>query len=161
MLTCAGDEMCLTADAERVCADLVALGAVATSGHRSVAGQAHAMAVNVAQNRKWIGQTYRHGAELQALVDAHPEWVSARDIGEGLYLAMTFDGAHAGGLSHHLLLPCPCFDLDPESVTDRVRVRIEDYQREGVIVQVLWREGGLKKCHIEVAALPDVKTVEV
>jgi hypothetical protein len=161
MKTRDGDEMSLTPDAERVCADLVRLAAVPTSGHRTVAGQAHAMAVNVAVNRAWIGQTYRHGAELQKLVDAHPEWVTVRDIGEGLYLAMMHDGLLPAQLSHHLSLPCRCFDLSPESVTEAVRRRIEDYQREGVIAQVLWIEGGLKKCHIEVAALPVNKIMEV
>lgn len=150
-------DLSLTADAATVLTDLMTLGAVPTSGHRTIAGQAHAMAVNVAQNRAWIGQTYRHGAGLQQLVDAHPEWVTPAMIGEELYREMTLNPDVARGLSHHLLLPCPCFDLDPESVTEKVRLRIEDYQREGVIIRVLWIEGGLKKCHIEVMALPNNK----
>ena len=125
-----------------------------------MAGQAHAMAVNTVQQRDWIGRTYRHGAALQALVDAHPEWATVEILGEELFKAMVHDGL-AAGISHHLCLPCSVFDLSPESVTDAVRLRIEDYQREGVIAQVLWREGGLKKCHIEVAALPDNKITEV
>jgi hypothetical protein len=75
----------LTADAQRVLDDLMSLGAVPTSGHRNVAGQARAMAVNVAQQRDFIGRTYLHGAELQGLIDAHPEWVTAERIGEELY----------------------------------------------------------------------------
>ena len=156
-----GDDMLLTPDAERVCSDLVSFGAVATSGHRSVAGQARAMAVNVSEKRDFIGLTYRHGRPLQLLVDAHPEWQTAERIGEELYREMTLHPELARGLSHHCQHPCPCFDLDPDSITERVRLRIEDYQREGVITQVLWREGGLKKCHVEVAALEDVKVRQV
>ena len=151
------DDMALTADAKLVLDDLVSLGAVPTSGHRSVAGQARAMAVNAAINRQFIGQTYKRGAALQRLVDEHPEWVTATRLGEGLFQAMTLDPALANGLSHHLIYPCPCFDLDPDSVTEAVRLRIEDYQREGVITQVLYREGGLLRCHIEVGPLPAVK----
>lgn len=157
MLTYAGDEMSLTPDAERVLTDLMTLGAVPTSGHRNVAGQARAMAVNVALNRAWIGQTYIHGAALQTLIDAHPEWVTAERIGEGLYQAMILDPALARGISHHLMLPCPCFDLSPESATYDVRLRIEDYQNEGVITKVLYREGSLDKAHVEVAMLPEIK----
>lgn len=154
------DEMCLTADAERVCADLVSLGAVPTSGHRSIAGQARAMAVNVAQKRAFIGQVYKRGAALQKLVDAHPEWVTATRLGEGLFQAMTLDPELAKGISHHLLYPCPCFDL-AVPVPAAVKARIAEYQREGVITQVLWKEGGLDKCHVEVMPLPEIKVVEV
>ena len=154
-------DMGLTADASLVCTDLVRLGAVPTSGHRSVAGQARAMAVNVAKNRDWIGQTYRRGAYFQALVDQHPEWVTATRIGEGLYQDMTLHPELVKGLSHHLMLPSPCFDLDPESVNDGVRGQIEAYQQEGVITKVLWVEGGIRKTHIEVGHLPTIKVVEV
>jgi hypothetical protein len=161
MLTQDGDEMSLTTDAESVCADLVRLGAVPTSGHRSVAGQARAMAVNVVQRRNFIGKTYRHGQALQALVDAHPEWVTVERIGEELFQAMTLNPELARAISHHLLLPCPCVDLQPSSVNAQVREAIESYQREGVIVVVLWEEGGLPKCHLECATLSNIKVVEV
>ena len=42
-----------------------------------------------------------------------------------------------------------------------LRTRIAGYMAEGVITKVLWEEGGLPKVHVEVASLPDVKTVEV
>ena len=150
----------LTPDAESVAADLVALGAVVTSGHRSVAGQARAMAVNVALKRDWIIQTYRHGAALQQLVNEHPEWQTSTRIGEGLYQEMTLHPEMTKDLSHHLQYPCPCFDLDPDSINDSVRAMILAYQQEGVVTQVLWKEGGLPKCHIETAPLRNVK-VEV
>lgn len=153
MLTRDGDEMSLTPDAENVCADLVRLGAVPTSGHRTVAGQAHAMSVSVVQNRDWIGQTYRHGAALQGLITAHPEWITAERIGEELYRAMMLDGM-GKDISHHLLLPCPCFDLSPSSLNDEIRARIKMYQFEGVITQVLYKEGGVPKCHVECQELP-------
>jgi hypothetical protein len=42
-----------------------------------------------------------------------------------------------------------------------VKAQIAAYQREGVITKVLWREGGLPKCHVEVAELPVNKAEEV
>ena len=151
----------LTADAQRVLDDLMTLGAVPTSGHRSVAGQARAMAVNVAVNRDFIKRTYKRGAALQQLVDANPEWVTAEKIGEELYREMTMHPELAKGLSHHLEYPCSVFDLDPRSMNAPLRTRIAGYMAEGVITKVLWEEGGLPKVHVEVASLPDVKTVEV
>ena len=153
-------DFCLTADAKLVLDDLVSRGAVPTSGHRSIAGQARAMAVNTALNRQFIGQTYKRGAALQRLVDEHPEWVTATRLGEGLFQAMTLDPELAKGLSHHLIYPCPCFDLDVP-VNEDVKARIEEYQREGVITRVLWKEGGMDKCHVECSALPAIKVEEV
>ena len=147
----------LTPDAEAVAEELVALGAIVTSGHRSVAGQARAMAVNVAQNRDWIGQVYRHGAALQLLVFHHPEWVTSARIGEELYKEMILHPELTKDLSHHLQYPCPCFDLDPDTVNDQVKAMILAYQQEQVITQVLWKEGGFPKCHIEVGHLRNVK----
>lgn len=160
MTTHDGQEMSLTPDAELVCADLVRLGAVPTSGHRNIAGQARAMAVNTAQRRDFIGKTYLHGAELQALVDAHPEWVTVERLGEELYRAMMIDGM-GQNISHHLQLPCHCFDLAPSSLNDEIRARIKMYQFEQVITKVLWREGGLLRCHIEVSPLPVNKIDQV
>ena len=151
----------LTADAQRVLDDLMTLGAVPTSGHRSVAGQARAMAVNVAVNRDFIQRTYKRGAALQQLVDAHPEWVTAEHIGEELYREMMLKPELAKGLSHHLEYPCSVFDLDPQSMNAPLRTRIAGYMAEGVITKVLWAEAGIPKCHVEVASLSDIKTVEV
>ena len=163
----------LTADAQRVLDDLMTLGAVPTSGHRSVAGQARAMAVNIVKvtydadgnavlHRDFIGRTYKHGRPLQTLIDAHPEWVTVAKIGEELYREMGRVPELAKGLSHHLEYPCPCFDLDPKSITAPIRTRIAGYMAEGVITKILWEEGGLPKCHVECAvSLPDIKSVEV
>jgi hypothetical protein len=42
---------------------------VFTSGLRDILKQSVAMARNVARNPKWIGETYKHGQELQELLD--------------------------------------------------------------------------------------------
>lgn len=155
-----GQEMGLTADAERVASDLAAHGAVMTSGHRHLDRQAHAMAVNTLQNRQWIGQTYLHGAEIQELVTHHPEWDTEDELSNQIFYFLSDHPDIAKTISHHLLVPCPCFDVKPQSVNDVVRQRIAEWEREGVITKVLWKEGWLEKCHIETALLPENK-VEV
>jgi hypothetical protein len=160
MTTMTGEEMCLTYDAEKVAQDLAAIGAQFTSGHRDLKRQAHAMAVNVVLKRQWIGQTYKHGDFLQQLVNCHPEWVSEESIEHGLYdYLATANPNDIRQLSHHLLQPCPCMDIQPrfDDVGEKIKARIGEWQREGVIVQALWQEGGLDRWHIEVGAYPDNK----
>lgn len=160
MKTITGSEMFLTADAEHVAQDLEVLGAAFTSGHRDLRGQAHAMAGNVVRNRQWIGQTYLHGRFLQQLVDCHPDWVEADALEAGLYDYLEDATAEkVGALSHHLLLPCPCMDIQPrfDETGEALKARILQWQTEGIVRQVFWKEGGLDRWHIEVAALPNNK----
>lgn len=171
-----GHEMSLSPAAELVCADLVARGAWATSGYRQVVRQAHVMAQNVCKitfapedtlhahpilHRDWIGRTYRHGQALQDLLDEHPEWDTIEEIMTQFVHYLTDHPDVAVRLSHHSQFPCEVFDLDPDSVHNAVKARIAEYEREGVIVRVLWEEGGMPKCHVEVRHLPDNKVMEV
>lgn len=156
----------LTEDCARVTAELVALGALVTSGYRDETAQAHAMATNMLTpspsfphgNRQWIAHTYKFGAPVQAEVDAHPDWTTVDQLAAGLLAYMQAHPDDTARLSHHLRCPCPCVDLHPmdETTEDgaRVKARILAYQRDGIITQVLWTEGGLPRWHIEVGLLP-------
>lgn len=157
MKTVRGDEMYLTPDAEIVATDLAALGATFESGHRDVYHQAHAMAVNSMENRQWIGETYKHGAGCQALLNKHPEWDTKDEIEKGLLEYMLANPDEAELLSHHFQMPSPVFDVTPATVTVTVKARIQSWQQDGTIRQVLWKEGGLNRCHVEVADLPHIK----
>jgi hypothetical protein len=57
-----------------------------TSGRRTIAQQAHAMAANIVSlpDRQFIGRTYLAGAKLQEWVDAHPDAVTVDAITAGL-----------------------------------------------------------------------------
>jgi len=55
-----------------------------TSGYRPWAQQAHAMAVNVAATRDWLGLVYHREPQLQAWVDAHPEVRDVDSLSAGL-----------------------------------------------------------------------------
>lgn len=57
-----------------------------TSGRRTIAQQAHAMASNIVSlhDRQFIGKTYFAGAKLQQWVDAHPNAVTVDAISAGL-----------------------------------------------------------------------------
>ena len=160
MKTIDGHEMFLSADAEKVAQDLAALGAVFTSGHRDLRGQARAMAQNTVLNRHWIGETYKHGDFAQELVNCHPNWVSEAAIEQGLFEYFhSIVSAEVEQLSHHLRLPCPCMDLQPrfDEVGELIRARILIWQHEDIIKQVLWKEGGLDRWHLEVETLPQIK----
>lgn len=161
MIDLDGQELGLTTDAERVAGTLVEVGARITSGHRHLARQAQAMAVNVLQNRQWVGQTYRRGAGIQALIDAHPEWTTPQELSQQIFFYLSDHPDETAAISHHLRFPCPVFDVDPASANPKVVALIGDYQREGLITKVLWKEGGLNKCHVEVMPLPENKVVQV
>ena len=61
-----------------------------TSGRRTIAQQAHAMAANIVSlhDRQFIGRTYLAGANLQQWVDAHPDAISVDAITAGLLEVM-------------------------------------------------------------------------
>jgi hypothetical protein len=61
-----------------------------TSGRRTIAQQAHAMAANIVSlnDRQFIGRTYLAGAKLQQWVDAHPNAVTVDVITAGLLEVM-------------------------------------------------------------------------
>jgi hypothetical protein len=90
---------------------------VFTSGRRTIAQQAHAMAVNTQVKRSWIRDTYAHSAasvKLQAWVDAHPGAVTVDAIAAGLERVMrTLPLAELVHLSRHLT--GRAFDVQPHS----------------------------------------------
>ena len=60
-----------------------------TSGRRSLAEQARAMACNAAVRRDFIARTYIHGGEeLQLVVNHHPEWETVEQLEHGLFAYM-------------------------------------------------------------------------
>ena len=58
------------------------------SGRRDLEDQAHAMAVRVTRDRRWIGRTYLHAAALQTLIDQHPDATTVEAITTLLYHAL-------------------------------------------------------------------------
>src|SRR6266567_4439024 len=76
-----------------------------TSGRRTVAQQAHAMAANIVSlhDRQFIGRTYLAGAKLQQWVDAHPNAVTIDAITAGLLEVMNaMADAEVLKISRHL-----------------------------------------------------------
>jgi hypothetical protein len=145
-----GNYLYLTATAEAAARILADLGAQFTSGHRDLRQQAHAMAVNVALQRDWVGVTYAHGSQVQAWIDGNPEVVTIPDLAEGIYrvIAALPPGQQ---ISHHLLMPCPCFDVQPRQ--DKIGVLILQTipTLEG-LTKFLEKEGHLTRWHCEFLA---------
>lgn len=149
-----GNYLYLTATAEAAARRLADLGATFTSGHRDLRQQAHAMAVNTCLQREWVGLTYVHGGPVQAWIDANPEAVTIPDLAEGIYCVMA---ALPPGqqLSHHLLMPCPCFDVQPRQ--DAIGVRIlQTIPTLAGLTQFLEKEGYLTRWHCEFLENPSV-----
>jgi hypothetical protein len=86
-----------------------------TSGRRSVADQARAMAGNVVQNRNYIRDTYAdtpQRAQLQKWVDTHPAATNAPAITAGLLSVMsTWTDAQKNSISRHI--SGQAFDVQP------------------------------------------------
>lgn len=150
-----GREMYLSAVAEAAARRIADVGGQFTSGHRDLRQQAHAMAVNTALNRQWVGQTYRQGAPVQAWLNANLDAVTIEDLAEGIYCVMAALPPDRQ-LSHHLLMPCPCFDVQPQAGAIGEQIRRAILSLPG-LVQFLDREGGLLRWHAEFAELPSVK----
>jgi hypothetical protein len=85
-----------------------------TSGRRSIASQARAMAANVVQQRQWIAQTYRSSPlrdALQQWVDSHPGSTAAQ-IEAGLTaIFAAASPADVASFSRHL--SGDAFDVQP------------------------------------------------
>lgn len=140
-------EMYLTPDAEAAAEILAQLGARFTSGHRDMVRQAHAMAVNTSLNRKWVGATYRRGGPVQLWIDQHPDVVTVEALTEGIYQVIA---ALPGDqqISHHLRMPCPCFDIEPRTDTTGERI-YQAIRTLPNLTKFLEREGGLLRWHVE------------
>jgi murein L,D-transpeptidase YcbB/YkuD len=142
----------------RVAAELaIAAGMTLTSGRRSVAEQAHAMATNVVLNDKWIGETYAANAVSEACqkwVDEHPG--HAKDVTEcaaGLLEVLHgFSDDERRHLSWHL--SGDAFDCEPDGNEDHLKVLHEivaECHALGGTAKLLTEEGGLTRWHLQIA----------
>ena len=123
---------------------------VFTSGRRTVAEQASAMAGNVAANRKWIEQTYAVSAERDALqkwVDDNPAATTKPAIAVGLSGIMSgWTDAQRMKLSRHFA--GLAFDVKPGD--DALKTAIKALPN---LVKFLDSEGGITIWHAEFKAL--------
>jgi len=117
-----------------------------TSGRRSIFQQAHAMANNVAVNRKWIGQTYLAGAKLQQWVDQHPEAKTVDAITAGLEQTMkAMPEEELLKISRHLT--GKAWDVRP--VTANTAAIKADILKLPGLHKFLDKEGGLVRWHAQ------------
>jgi hypothetical protein len=117
-----------------------------TSGRRTVAQQAHAMARNVVKNRKWIGETYIAAAKLQKWVDANPQAKTVAAITAGLEKTMNeMPEASLLKISRHLT--GKAFDVRP--VTANAAKIKADIRALPGLHKFLEKEGGLTRWHAQ------------
>jgi len=119
-----------------------------TSGRRDLAGQAQAMAGNVAKVRDYIKKTYaasEASKECQQWVDDHPDKTSKTDIAKGLLETLKGLGDKAGQISKHLT--GDAFDVQPVS-KDAAAIKKAMRSLPGV-TKFLEREAGLVIWHIQ------------
>jgi len=120
-----------------------------TSGRRTKEDQARAMASNVVQNRKWIGQTYKPGIVskgCQAWVDSHPEAKTKEQVAAGLLSVMNAaTDTDLGKLSKHL--SGDAFDVQPvQTNAEAIKKTIRGLAG---IDKFLDKEGGLVRWHAQ------------
>jgi hypothetical protein len=119
-------------------------GVVFTSGRRSAADQAYAMAGNIVSsgNRRWIAETYRDGPairHLQQWVDAHPEATTRVELSGGLFSVLTsMPAEERSHVSRHLA--GMAFDVRPHSCPFSALEALEP-------VQLLSHEGDAERWH--------------
>jgi hypothetical protein len=120
-----------------------------TSGRRSKADQARAMASNVVNNRKWIEQTYAESdlrKACQKWVDDNPKKTTQAEIAAGL--VSVFDGVTdevLGGFSKHL--SGAAFDVQPVT-KDAEEIKKTIRGLKG-LDKFLDTEGGLVRWHAQ------------
>ena len=120
-----------------------------TSGRRSKADQARAMASNVVRNRKWIEDTYSAGTvsnACQKWVDNNPEKKTQDEIAAGLLSVMDAAAdADLAKLSKHL--SGDAFDVQPvEADAAAIKKTIRGLEGLG---KFLDKEGGLVRWHAQ------------
>jgi hypothetical protein len=124
-------------------------GIIFTSGRRSPADQARAMASNVVKNRKWIVQTYKPtpvSAACQQWVDGNSNAKSAEDIAGGLQSVLSqFPDTELRRLSKHL--SGDAFDVQP--VTQNADQIKADIKALPGVEKFLDKEGGLVRWHAQ------------
>lgn len=118
-----------------------------TSGRRTIAEQAHAMARNVVKNRKWIGQTYIAAAKLQEWVDANPQAKTVAAITAGLEKTMKeMPETSLLKISRHLT--GRAFDVKPVTTANGKKIKA-DIQALPGLHKFLDKEGGLVRWHAQ------------
>jgi len=121
---------------------------VFTSGRRSLADQASAMASNIVSsgNRKWIKQVYVAADALQQWVDDHPEATSKADIAAGLLATLNaISDDDRNKVSRHLT--GQAFDVKPQDAdADSIQA---DIRALPGLHKFLTKEGGLVRWHAQ------------
>jgi hypothetical protein len=136
------------ASAKKLKADFPSV--VFTSGRRNSQQQADAMAGNIAQNRKWIEQTYMASTErdeLQKWVDSHPSATTKEQISAGLIGIMNaWSDARKKNLSRHF--SGQAFDVQPVAGTpgDLMKTAIKALPNLRTFLE---KEGGLIIWHAD------------
>lgn len=121
-----------------------------TSGRRTAADQARAMAANiVSDGRKWIENTYSSttgSKKLQKWVDDHPKATTAEDIGKGLEEVLnSLSDVEKSNVSKHIT--GAAFDVQPQ--TEQAEKIKADIQALPGITKFLEKEGGLVRWHAQ------------
>lgn len=121
-----------------------------TSGRRSIADQAAAIAPNVVKNRKWIEQTYKdtpQRAALQKWVDDHPEAKTASAVAAGLEGVMNgWTETQKRAFSRHIT--GDAFDVQPVAgpTGDKIKAAIAKLPK---LNWSTFSEGGLEIWHAQ------------
>ena len=120
-----------------------------TSGRRSKADQARAMAGNVVLNRQWIEQTYAAGTlrtKCQKWVDENPTKTTLDEVAEGLLSVLdAATDAELGSFSRHL--SGLAFDVQP--VTEDADAIKKSIRALAGLDKFLEMEGGLVRWHAQ------------
>lgn len=121
-----------------------------TSGRRSIAQQAAAMAPNVVNNRNWIQETYPNTpqrAALQKWVDDNPNANTAKEIAAGLEGVMnTWSESQQRSFSRHIT--GDAFDIQPVTGAQGDKIK----QAIAKLPKLQWhtfKEGGLEIWHAQ------------
>jgi hypothetical protein len=120
-----------------------------TSGRRSKADQARAVAGNVVENRKWIEQTYAKSTareKCQKWVDDNPDKKTKDEIEAGLASVLNgLTDAELAQLSKHL--SGEAFDVQPvDTDADKIKDTIRNLTG---MKKFLETEGGLTRWHAQ------------
>ena len=117
---------------------------VFTSGRRTTAEQAHAMATNVVQKRNFIKNTYLDSPairKLQHWVDTHPQADTVAEITAGLESVMNgLSEEERLHISKHLT--GRAFDVKPHSTSEAAIKALHP-------VKFLTHESGLERWHVQ------------
>jgi len=119
-----------------------------TSGRRTLAEQARAMAGNVVEKRDYIKKTYASNEASKACqkwVDDHPEAKTQKEIAKGLLETLTKLGPKAGQISKHLT--GDAFDVKPtKHNADAIKKSIRELPG---MQKFLEKEAGLERWHVQ------------